>query len=160
MIAETYVFLALAAFAVISSISIFMQKKLIHAVLSLSFAFVASALIFFLLGQTLIAVLQMLVFVGGLSTYLIVAVATEEKGANLISIRRLLGLCVLLSIGLSAAIAFHSPSATASSPAGFLGAASHAFANSYALFYVILLLLFSVSISGVLVLKKFTRLLV
>lgn len=160
MILDAYVFFALAALAVIASIFIFLQKKLIHAVLSLAIAFVFSALIFFLLGQTLIAVLQMLVFVGGLSTYLIVAVATEEKGANLISMRWLLALSVLLSIGLSLSIAVHVPLQSASSPAGFLGAASSAFANSYAMLYMILILLFSVSISGVLILRKFTRLLV
>ena len=160
MILDTYVFLALAALAVIASISIFLQKKLIHAVLSLAIAFVSSAFIFFLLGQTLMAVLQMLVFVGGLSTYLIVAVATEEKGANLISLRWLLALSVVLSIGLSATMVLHVPSQSASQPAGFLGAASSALANSYAMLYMILILLFSVSISGILILRKFTRLLV
>ena len=87
MTLDIYVFIALAALAVIASIFIFLQKRLIHAVLFLAIVFVSSSIIFLLLGQTLIAVLQMLIFVGGLSTYLIVAVATEEKGANLISIK-------------------------------------------------------------------------
>lgn len=160
MILDTYVFVALAALAVIAAIFIFLQKRLIHAVLSLAIVFVSSSLIFLLLGQTLIAVLQMLIFVGGLSTYLIVAVATEEKGANLISIRWLLALSIVLSVGLSASMLVHVPSQNELSPSGFLSAASHAFANSYALLYMILVLLFSVSISGVLVLRKFTRLLV
>ena len=160
MTLDIYVFIALAALAVIAAISIFLQKRLIHAVLSLAFAFVSSSLIFFLLGQTLIAILQMLVFVGGLSTYLIVAVATEEKGPNLISIKWLLALSIVLSIGLGASMLVHVPSQNVSSPAVFLGAASHAFSNSYAMLYMILVLLFSVSISGVLILRKFTKLLV
>ena len=160
MTLDIYVFIALAALAVIASIFIFLQKRLIHAVLFLAIVFVSSSIIFLLLGQTLIAVLQMLIFVGGLSTYLIVAVATEEKGANLISIKWLLALSIVLSIGLSASILVHVPSQNAPSPSGFLGAASRAFSNSYAMLYMILVLLFSVSISGVLVLRKFTRLLV
>lgn len=157
---DIFAFGIIAAITLISAILIFLQKKLIHAVVALSAAFLGSALLFFLIGQTLIALLQLIVFVGGFSTYLIVAVATEEKSANLISLRHFAILAVILFVGMAALLLQYLPSTITNASTGFLNAASSAFQSSYALFYVMLVLLFSISISGVLIIRKFTRLVV
>ena len=157
---DTYAFAIVAAIMLISAIFIFVEKKLVHAVIALSFAFLGSALLFFLIGQTLVALLQLIVFVGGFSTYLIVAVATEEKTAKLINLRNFLVLALMLFVGAGIFLLKYQPSGNANLPTNFLLSASSAFQSSYALFYVIVLLLFSVSISGVLIIRKFARLIV
>ena len=157
---DTYAFAIVAAIILISAVFILIEKKLVHAVMVLSLVFLGSALLFFLLGQTLMALLQLLVFVGGLSTYLVVAVATEEKSAKLISLRRFLVLALVLFVGTGVLLLNYLPSGNNNVSADFLGAASSAFQNSYAMFYAMLVLLFAVSISSVLIIKKFTRLLV
>lgn len=160
MMLETLAFVIIAAITLISSILIFIEKKLIHAVVALSLAFTGSALLFFMLGQTLIALLQLIVFVGGFSTYLIVAVATEEKTVKLISLREFLTLALIFSVGSGFFLLNYLPSSNNNVEASFLATASSAFTTSYSVFYVILVLLFAVSISGVLIIRKFTRLLV
>ena len=157
---DTYAFAIVAAIVLISAAFIFIEKKLVHAVIALSLVFLGSALLFFLLGQALMGLLQLLVFVGGLTTYLVVAVATEEKSAKLISPRWFLALALLLFAGIGAFLLDYLPSSNVNVSADFLSAASSAMQNSYALFYVMLVLLFAVSISSVLSIKKFTRLLV
>ncbi len=157
---DIYAFAIVAAITLISAIFIFVEKKLVHAVIALSLAFLGSALLFFLIGQTLVALLQLVVFVGGFSTYLIVAVATEEKTAKLINLRNFLVLAFILSVGSAVLMLSYLPTANANHSTNFLLSASSAFQSSYALFYVIALLLFSVSISGVLIIRKFARLVV
>ena len=72
------VLFAIAAFTIISAAWVFLSRKLMHSVIALTIAFTGSASVFALLGQAEMALLQLFVFVGGLSTYLIVAVAAEE----------------------------------------------------------------------------------
>ena len=94
------------------------------------------------------------------STYLIVAVATEEKTAKLINLRNFLVLALMLSVGAGVFLLKYLPSSNSNLSTNFLLSASSAFQSTYALFYVIVLLLFSVSISGVLIIRKFARLIV
>ncbi len=70
----------LAAFTVASGMMMFLNKKLLHSVLFLALAAIGSSLIFIYISQTLVALLQLLVFVGSLCTYLIVVVAMEDEG--------------------------------------------------------------------------------
>ena len=75
-------FSIVSAIMIISGIAIFYQKSIMRAVIALSISFVASSLIFFILNQQFIALLQLFVFVGGMSTYLIVAVSSEYRKIN------------------------------------------------------------------------------
>jgi len=157
---DIYAFFLIAAITIISSIFVFIEKKLIHAVAALSLAFMGSALLFFLLGQTFIALLQLIVFVGGLSTYLIVAVAAEEKSAMIIRLPVFFILAIALSAGLGLVLlGYVSATATNTAP-GFLDSATMALQGSYVLFYIMAVLLFGVSISGVLIIRKFAKLVV
>lgn len=152
-------FYLIAAFTAISAVAVFAQRKLIHSVVALASAFTGSALLFFLIGQTMIALLQLLVFVGGLSTYLIVAIAAEEKNAKTLRVPVLVAAVVLLLGALSLMIGYAQPSSPAGQ-ANFIGSAAIAFGSDYALLYVMGALLFGTVISGVLIIRKFSRLLV
>lgn len=136
-------------------IAVFLERKLIRAVIYLAFAAISSALIFLYLGQAFIAMLQILVFVGGLSTYLIVAVATEEKSRKMPS-----NLSFAVFAVVSALILFqltYSSASPSTSPADFVSSAQQAFSSYYALFYICVLLLFASALGSVLVLKRFTK---
>ncbi len=157
---DLYAFFAISAITVASSILIFAAKRLIYAVAALAAAFLGSALLFFLLGQTVMALLQLLVFVGGLSTYLIVAVSTEEKGAKLIFLPAFLAVAAVTAAGLGYVILGYVQPTGANAASSFLGSAAIAMQGSYALFYVMATLLAAVSISGVMIINKFIRLVV
>jgi NADH:ubiquinone oxidoreductase subunit 6 (subunit J) len=160
MALDTYAFGIVAAITLISAVLVFVERKLIHAVIALSVAFLGSALLFFLIGQTLPALLQLVVFVGGFSTYLIVAVATEEKRANLVSFRNFLVLSLILSVGIGVFLLRYLPVSNTNLATNFLNVSASSFEQYYAVFYLMLLLLFAVSISSVLIIRKFSRLVV
>lgn len=155
---DLYVFYGVAALTLVASLAVFAQKKLVHAVIALATAFLGSSLVFFLIGQTLVALLQLIVFVGGFSTYLIVAVATEEKSAKLMRFPVFIVLSILLFAGLVFTL---QPLPQQSNQAGnFLGAAAQAFTSGYPVLYIIATLLFAATIGGVLIIKKITKLIV
>jgi NADH-quinone oxidoreductase subunit J len=157
---DIYAFYAIAAITLVSATLIFVERRLVYAVAALAVTFLGSALLFFLFGQTMMALLQLIVFVGGLSTYLIVAVSAEEKGAALIRLPLFLAVAAVAAAGLGFMLLTYLPSNGVNLSTNFLAAASVALQNSYALFYVMATLLFAVAISGVLVIKKFTKLVV
>jgi NADH:ubiquinone oxidoreductase subunit 6 (subunit J) len=144
---------------VISSIALFLQKKLLRSVIFLALTAIISSLILIYLGQVLVALLQLLVFVGGLSTYLVVAVATEEKQEKLSSKARLIFASIVIAMGLSLLVYSVQPT-----PAGagndFSTAAQFAFSSYYVLLFASIFLLFAAAIGSILVMKKFSRLVV
>lgn len=154
-----YVFYAIAALTITSSILVFVQKRLVHAVIALSVVFFGSALVFFLIGQTLVALLQLIVFVGGFSTYLIVAVATEEKGARPVRFPVFVVLSVLLFAGIVFALQ-GIPSQQLGAGNNFLAAATSALASGYAVLYIMAAMLFAAAIGGVMIIRRFTKLLI
>lgn len=156
---DIYAFYAIAAFTVISSLLIFVQKKLVYSVVALTAAFFGSSLLFLLLGQTLVAMLQLIVFIGGLSTYMIVAVATEEKNSKMIILPMFAVVLILLVAGLSLLLNYI-PAQSQNNTPSFLDAASSAFQSQYPTLYIIVIMLFAITISGTLIIKKFVRLMV
>lgn len=148
----------LAAVTVLSGAALFLQRKLLRSVVLLAMAAAGSALIFLYLGQVLIALLQLLVFVGGLSTYLIVAVATEEKKVNMRSAWAFVLASVVIAAGLLAAVSTLNTTQQASN--SFSASAESAIQGYYAVFFSAVFLLFAAAIGSVAVIKKFSRLVV
>jgi NADH:ubiquinone oxidoreductase subunit 6 (subunit J) len=157
-LALDFLTILLAIIAVAPGVALFLQKKLIHSVVFLAIAAAASTLIFLYLDQVLVALLQLLVFVGGLSTYLIVAIAAEEKQVKLASRVRFLLATVMIAAVLSALLL--------SLPAGvaagndFSSVAQASFSDYFALLLIAVLLIFASAVGSVLVIKKFARLVV
>ena len=94
----TFSFYLFAVLTVLASLLVFVQRKLVHAVLALTTAFSASAILFLILNQPFIALLQILVFVGGLSTYLMVSLSNEEKNRRYFRMGFFIPVVVVLSI--------------------------------------------------------------
>ena len=69
-------FMVLASADILSLLLIFVFKDILHSVLALSVSFFVNSLIFLLLSQPLLALIQLFIMVGGISTYLFVGVAS------------------------------------------------------------------------------------
>lgn len=148
----------LAILTALSGIALFLQKKLLHSVIFLALAASVSSLIFLYLNQVLVALLQLLVFVGGLSTYLIVAVAAEEKKVGIRSAIAFLIASFVIAAGLLAAIpGFQAP---ISGGNDFSAVAQAAIQQYYAMLFMAVSLLFAVAIGSVIVIKRFSKLVV
>ncbi|MDE1855002.1 MAG: NADH-quinone oxidoreductase subunit J [Candidatus Micrarchaeota archaeon] len=148
----------LASLTVLAGLALFLQKKLLHSVVFLALAAVGSSLIFLYLGQVLVALLQLFIFVGGLSTYLIVAVATEEKQVKMRNAAAFVIISAITSVGLFAAVS----NTTVPGLAGndFSTVAQGAISNYYAFIFAAVFLLFAAALGSVIIIKKFTRLVV
>ena len=151
------VFFAIAAFTIVSAAWVFLSRKLMHSVIALTVAFTGSASVFALLGQAEMALLQLFVFVGGLSTYLIVAVAAEESKKEIMLPR-----FAAMALAASAILIIFSASLGAGQQQApsFASAAVSAFSSDYPLLAIIALTLFSAAIGSILVLRKHIRLVV
>ena len=57
---------------------IFISKSLLHSVMGLTLAFVANSALFLAMQQPFLAIIQLFIFVGGISTYAIVGVASAS----------------------------------------------------------------------------------
>jgi len=158
MIGLDVLYVSISVLAIISALLVFVFKKLLHAALALTVTFLVSALLFAAIGQTFIGLLQILIFVGGLSAYLIAAVATETKGKEMLKHAPFFASTIALSIAFTA-IAFLVPQG-AYVPSTFQQSSSAMFSQYYLVLFILTLLLFSTAIGGVIIIKKFRRLVV
>jgi NADH:ubiquinone oxidoreductase subunit 6 (subunit J) len=153
-----YAFDVTALILAAASVMLFVQRKILYAVLMLVIAFAASAFIFVLLNQVLAAFLQLFVFVGGLSTYLVVAVSPEQKTANLSKMPYFAAGAIIITSALSLMV-LRMPQVYLASNQNLVSAAASAFSGTYAfLLYLIIILLFSSTIGTVLLIRKQIRL--
>ena len=153
-----YAFDVTAFILAAASVMLFVQRKILYAVLMLVIAFAASACIFVLLNQVLAAFLQLFVFVGGLSTYLVVAVSPEQKAANLSKMSYFAAGAIIITSALSLMV-LRMPQVYLASNQNLVSAAASAFSGTYAfLLYLIIILLFSSTIGTVLLIRKQIRL--
>jgi len=72
-----FIIIALLEFA--SSIMILKSKHILHSIIFLSFIFLLNSIIFAMLNQPLLAVVQLFIMIGGISVFMFVGVATEGR---------------------------------------------------------------------------------
>jgi len=75
---ETTAIILVSIFELGSLAFIFISKTLLHSVLSLTLAFIGNSALFLILQQPLLAIIQLFIFVGGISTYALVGVASAS----------------------------------------------------------------------------------
>ncbi len=67
-----------AILMIVGTALIFVLKDTMHAAVSLAFIFILNSLIFLMLDQPLLALIQLFIMVGGVSVYLFVGVASSS----------------------------------------------------------------------------------
>ena len=75
---------------IVFSISLFVLKHPVYGAIALSLFFVVNSALFFFLGQPVLGTIQLLVLTGGVSTYLVLGIASSSsysfKHSNLIAL--------------------------------------------------------------------------
>ncbi|MDE1869168.1 MAG: hypothetical protein KGH60_04370 [Candidatus Micrarchaeota archaeon] len=148
------IFFALAAIEIILIALIFVFKDVLHSVLALSMAFFFNSVLFLALGQPLLALIQLFIMVGGVSTYVFVGVASISfSNFRHTRFAALAGLSVAAFLILSyKMLSVQLPEAQANVFA--INSIGPAISSNVALFYVILFMVFSVSLGSILLLKR------
>ena len=152
-------FVASAVLALASALLVFVFRDILHTVLALTALFMFNSALFLLLGQPLLAVVQLFILVGGISTFLFVGVASAELME--FKFNRLVAL-VLLWAFVFAVIAYplygkgYSLQETSNNIFGASDIASSLLQYN-AVFYVMLVTLFAVSLGAVVALKRMRK---
>jgi NADH-quinone oxidoreductase subunit J len=149
-------FAAVSVAAVLSSLLVFLFKDMLHAATALAVLFFVNSLLFVMLNQPLLAIIQLFIMIGGISTFLFVGVAS----ASLSHFRhtRMIAL-VVLWLTVFAAMSYPLLSGQAQfqgSSRNVLdtGSAVSSLNSSISLFYILAVLLFGIALSSIILLKK------
>ena len=151
-------FTLISALAVIPAVLIFVSRKLLYSVIYLSLVFASSAFLFMLLGQPFVGLLQLLVFIGGISAYLITVVAVEYKENERAHLPKLLA--AALAIGLLMCIILVQLPTLGTHANSFTNEFSSDFSSMYLILFFAVTMLFGAAIGSILVIKKFVKLVV
>lgn len=148
-------FLIVSVIALAFSVLVFVFKDILHAAIALSGVFLMNSLFFIVLSQPLLAVVQLFIMVGGITTFLFIGVAAAPYSD--FKYTKLLALCILWII---TALVMIVPLAEVSSATGGesnvfgAGAISESLGSSAGIYYLMLLVMFGVSLGAILLLKK------
>jgi NADH:ubiquinone oxidoreductase subunit 6 (subunit J) len=142
----------LAVVTLVPAAMVFLSKRLLNSVISLAMSAIGSALVLVYVSQTFAALIQLLVFVGSLSTYLIVAVASEEKEMKMLNVVKFIAGAVAIAAVLSYII--YIPSESQPVGTSFTEVAASAFLTYPELVFVSVFLQFAATIGSILIIKK------
>ena len=148
------IFFIVAVFEIASVIAVFKLKDILHAAIALATVFFANSIMFLLIDQDLLAILQLFIMIGGVSTYIFVGVASGSFSR--FKHTSYIGLAVISAI-LAAALLY--PLVALGSSATVSNALteseiSEGMSSSIQYFYFIAIFIFAVSIGAVIVMKR------
>jgi len=75
---ELAIAIAFGIFTLGSAFLIYFSKSLLHSSILLALSFIGGSMLILLESQSILALLQLLIFVGGLSTYFIITISDEK----------------------------------------------------------------------------------
>lgn len=157
---ELLLFIFLAAVGVVAGIVLLAQKSLFKSAISLAILFVAVGGFILLTGQTLITLFQLFILVGGLSTYLIVAVASERESTfRHVDMRVFAAVFIVFGALMVYAIVANTQGGTPTTPGALVEVAA-SINSYYGLMGAIVFLMFALGIGSIMLIKKVVRIVV
>lgn len=148
------IFALAAALEIVSALLVFSLKDVLHSVLALSVAFFVNSLLFLMLAQPLLALLNLFIMVGGVSTYIFVGVASLSYSKFKHTSHIALGvLSLLLFAALFYPVYQSSPNGSEQNllTAQMIGSS---LTTNIGVLYIVTLVLFGIGLSSILVLRK------
>ncbi len=147
-------FIGVATLEILSVALIFKFKDVLHSVLALSTFFLLNSVLFFMLQQPVIALLQLFIMVGGVTTYMFVGVASASyshfEHTNYVAL-------AILAILTMFAFVYKVSDTTFITPQQNLlidQAISTAFSSNVPLLYIIAFMLFGIALGSIILLKN------
>lgn len=150
-------FIVIAVLEILAAAMIFMFRDLLHSVLALSFVFVMNSAMFFVLNQPLLALMQLFIMVGGVSTYLFVGVGSESYSRFKHTNYKILVLVYVIFFIAIAARTVQVTQISVSQNTISNGTVSESISSNVGLFYLIAAMLFGVGFSSILMIRKLGR---
>ena len=80
---EIFTFVLIAIFTIGAAFFVYLSKSIMRSAIALALTFFGGSLAILFTGESILALMQLLIFVGGLSTYFIITLSLErEKSRN------------------------------------------------------------------------------
>lgn len=156
-----FIILIFGALALISAISVFIFRNILHIAAAISVLFFLNSLLFLALNQPILAVIQLLIMVGGVSTYLFVGVAaigySKFKYTNWPAfIISAIAIFAIIFYGLYNSSTISAIAPSAAPQAYSANSISQSFSSNYSIFslYSIMITLFGIGISAIKLLNR------
>ena len=151
-----WVFALVAFLELAAAVSVYLLKSVMHATIALAMVFLFNSLMFLVLGQPLLAVIQAFVVIGGIATYLIVGTATAQRvGFKHVRVSVFVAMLLLFTTVLNYSIYGTNFSSLPKNSCSATGI--EAMLSSIGLLYIIVLMLFGVSIGSIVLFKRFKK---
>lgn len=152
-------FALFALIGIAAGIVVLIQRSLFKAAIALAIVFVAVSGFIFLTSQTMVTLLQLFVLVGGLSTYLIVAVASERQATfRHVDIGVLATVFVVLGAVMFYATVNATQNAQSQSAPMINSEISVAIGANMALLGAVVFLMFALAIGSIMLIKRVVKL--
>ena len=150
----TPLFLLVSVIELAAVAFIILSRDLLHSSLALAVLFFLNSVMFLLLAQPLLAVIQLFILIGGISTYMIIGVASSSfskfrhgrPGLMLLLAAVLFAVMVYPLSGMSFS-SIQSNAATSSSAGASIG-------HYIGIFYLLTFMLFAVALGSILLFKR------
>jgi NADH-quinone oxidoreductase subunit J len=144
-------FAAASIAAVIFTLGMLLFREIVHAVFSLVLLLATVSLLFVFLGQPLLAIIQLFIMVGGIATYFMISSAS----ANLHQFKRTnIPLFIVIAAIMFAALAYPLMQSRVQNYSTYSAFTGTLFAYNQPVFFLIIIVLFGISISALLLFKK------
>ncbi|MCW6160159.1 MAG: hypothetical protein LVQ95_03680 [Candidatus Micrarchaeales archaeon] len=155
---DLIVFTVLTISVLVLSALIFALKDVLHAAIALASLFLFNSLFFLLINQPLLAVVQLFIMVGGIATFLFVGVGSAAY-SKFWHTKKVVLVMLWAALFVALASSLNGVSFTAElTPTTFWSSnIASSLQSSAALFYVMALAMFGVSLGAIILLKKTKR---
>jgi NADH-quinone oxidoreductase subunit J len=146
-------FVIVALLELISATLIFVFKDVLHTILAFAFIFIFNSAIFLMLGEPLLAILQLFIMVGGVSTYAFVGIASGTN-PKFKSNNYLVLVAIFLIIAVSFSIIIMRLSPVGNDNILSISNISSSISSNIGLFYLITLMLFGVGFGSIIIFRR------
>ncbi len=147
-------FLIMAMLELVSIAAIFVLKDFLHIGIMLAGVFLLNSLMFLILGQPLLAIIQLFILIGGITTYIVIGVAsTSYSEFTHTNVAKL----AVASIILFAVIAYpmHALQFSQGHPNAFSGSGiSDSISLYLPLFYILAIMIFAAAFGSIILFKR------
>jgi NADH:ubiquinone oxidoreductase subunit 6 (subunit J) len=150
-------FIILAVITIVSAFAIFISRSILKSALALAFVFIAVSAVLLLLGQAVIATIQLFILVGGLSTYIILAVASETKPNKSKTNMKIFTILFIVIFAVTSYSILPSILSINTAQTNIYAAITYAMSQYLLPIYAIILFMFSVAIGSIIIIKRNQR---
>ncbi len=147
-------FIIAALLELLSAALVLCFRNILHTILALSMLFVFNSAMFLILGQPLLALLQLFIMVGGISTYLFVGAASASYSKFRNTNYGLFAIMSILIFFLFTAKVGNTNPVSAEQNTLSVSLVSQSLGANVGILYLLTIMLFGVGIGSILLMKK------